>query len=196
MCQPYSELVLSTPFLLCKGFLMGFMNGRGEQFNYFFPRKKSVRKESIGELIREALDLDCHTHLCLPNYVLETFKNSVRQAEPVIGMKIESEREIDGCEFSFSFHIYNEQQARQCKKLFTLSDDKVTLENYQPEEKRQENLVGIQEYAPIHPYVFEGHGTAKGEFEDLAKFYLTLKKSDISNFILCSELRYALREAV
>ncbi|MBN1543670.1 hypothetical protein JW992_16120 [candidate division KSB1 bacterium] len=192
MSQSYSELVVSAPFLLCKGFLMGFMHGCDKPFDYFFPRKKGVRKESLGEFIRETLDFDVHTHLCLPQSVLDSFRKAVKSAEPIIDMKIESEKEIGQSDFSFSFQIHNEDQAQACRKLIGSAKGKITLENYHPSEIRRENLVAVQEYAPIHPYIFEGHGTARGAFAEVMHFYLSIKKSDLADSILMSELHYEL----
>ena len=70
MSQPYSELVLNAPFLLVKGFLMGFMHGRGENFYYFFQHKKSIKRDAMGDMLREVLALECYCSLCLPNYML------------------------------------------------------------------------------------------------------------------------------
>jgi hypothetical protein len=189
MSVKYSEIIINAPFLLVKGFLMGFMHGREESFGYFFHRKAGIRRETVGEMLRKLLHFESHTHLCLPVVVLSSFKAALKRAEPVLDIKIESEREIKKAEFGFSFNIYNENQTELCKALFENLPEGIELEGFAPEEQKDEHLVGVKEYAPLHPYVYRGHGHAHGPFSQIMKFYLDIKKCEISDFILCSDIR-------
>lgn len=187
--QPFYELVIQSPFLLIKGFLMGFMYGRGPEFPYFFHRKAGIRRETLGEVIREYLSLDNYTHLCLPEKVVPDFVAALERAEPKIGVRVVKKRKIKEAEFRFGFEIYSEDQAAECKALFAKMPKGVSLLNYNPVEIKDEHIRGIKEYAPSHPYIFRGQGLVKGDFEPLVDFYLKCKRSGVRDFLLCSEIR-------
>lgn len=191
----YYELIIRSPFLLVKGFLMGYMHGRGESFKYFFHRKAGIRRETLGEVLKEYLTMDNYTHLCLPENVAEHFVSALRGAEPTIGCTVEKKRLITGAEFTFSFDLYNENQINQCKELFRNVPAGVELINFHPLERRDVRLKGIKEYAPVHPFTYQGQGTAQGDFEAVVDFYLTIKRSGLTDFILCSEIRLKYQEA-
>ena len=80
----FTELVIKSPFLLVKGFLMGFMQGRGESFPYFFHRKAGITRETLGEMLRELFAFDSHTHICLPDHVINEFELALKNVEPII----------------------------------------------------------------------------------------------------------------
>ncbi len=189
MKQTYYELVIQSPFLLIKGFLMGFMYGRGEEFPYFFNRKAGIRRETLGEVIKEYLSLDNYTHLCLPENIVPEFETALEKAHPKIGVTIEKKNKIRSAEFTFSFEIYNEEQAQVCKELMKNLPEGVELHNFEPKEIRYETIHGVKEYAPLHPYIYRGQGIVRGDFEPLIEFYLRCKRSSIRELILCSEVR-------
>jgi len=195
MRATYYELIIRSPFLLVKGFLMGYMHGRDESFKYFFHRKAGIRRETLGEILKEYLTMDNYTHLCLPENVVDNFITALKRAEPTIGSTVERKRRIAGAEFTFSFDLYNENQINQCKTLFENIPGGVELINFHPLERRDVKLKGIKEYAPMHPFTYQGQGTAQGDFESVVDFYLRIKRSEMADFILCSEIRLRYAEA-
>ncbi len=190
MKETYTELIIKAPFFLVKGLLLGFMYGRGEEFNFFFHRKTGIRRETVGELVRELLVLDTHTYLCLPDDVVNDFVKVVEKAEAMVKCKVVGRRAIRGAEFSFSFEFLTQSAAREGKKLLKNLPEGVELLDFKPEEKKHKNEVGeIGGYAPIHPYVYRGHGIIKGDFGGVIDVYLKMKRSKISDFFLCSNVR-------
>ncbi len=189
MKNSYSELIIKAPFILVKGFLMGFMYGREKNFDYFFHRKSGIRRETMGELFRELFELDCHTYLCLPNNVIDDFIDALEKAEPKIGVKVESRKRIEKAEFTFSFEIFNPAMSKACQDLFSDLPEDVELVNFDPKELKHETMLkDLSGYAPIHAYAYQGEGTARGDFEGVMNFYLKIKKSNLSDAIVCSDL--------
>ena len=188
MSTPYTELIIKAPFMLVKGFLLGFMHGRNESFDYFFHRKAGIRRETLTEKVKEVLSLDSYTELCLPDSVSAEFINAIEKIDPSLEISVTQKRSIKGAEFQFNFSIFDPHQAEICKQLFTYIPATIEILDYQPEEKRDEEATGIQEYAPIHPYSFKGSGAVKGEFEGVMNFYLTIKRSELADQIVCKEI--------
>jgi len=58
MSTPFTELIIKAPFMLVKGFLLGFMHGRNESFDYFFYRKAGIRRETLtDQIVCKEIDL-------------------------------------------------------------------------------------------------------------------------------------------
>ncbi|RMF60790.1 MAG: hypothetical protein D6748_03205 [Calditrichaeota bacterium] len=189
MATTYTELIIKAPFLLVKGLLLGFMYGRGEEFPYFFHRKTGIRRETVGEIVRELLVLDTHTFLCLPDAVVDEFAEVVKKAEPVVQCKVVGQRKIAGAEFSFSFECLTQKTANKCKKLLGDLPEGVELVDFNPVEEKHKRRGTIGGYAPAPAYLYKGHGVARGDFGGVIDLYLRIKRSDISDFILCSDVK-------
>lgn len=188
MSTPFTELIIKAPFLFVKGFLMGFMNGRKEIFDYFFHRKSGIKRDTLLEIVKELLAIDNYTDLCIPSSIVGEFIEALGRIDPSIGVSIQQQRSIKNAEFNFSFKLYNQKHADICKQLFTFTPATVEVKNFEPEERKDDQYIGIREYAPIHPYIYHGEGTVYGEFEGVMNFYLTIKRSDLSDQILCNEI--------
>lgn len=194
MAIQFNEVVITAPFLVVKGFLMGYMQGRREQFAYFFHRKHGIKHEAFSEMVREFLHSTCRTHLCLPEDVLPDFEQALQNVEEKIGARIESKKRINRAEFSFSFHIYDESLTAACKELFASLPPGVELLNFAPLELAGETAVAVAEFSQIHQYCYEGNGLASGDFEGVMNFFLAIKRHSLKSQILCSEIRLNLEQ--
>jgi hypothetical protein len=188
MLTPFTELIIQAPFLLVKGFLLGFMHGRNESFDYFFHRKAGIRRETLTEKVKEVLSIENYTELCLPDNIVNEFIQALGKIDPFMGISVTQKQSIKGAEFKFNFTLYDEHHAEICKQLFTYTPATIEIVDFHPEEKRENQVIGIQEYAPVHPYSFEGKGVVRGEFEGVMNFYLTIKRSELAEQIVCKEI--------
>lgn len=193
MSTVYTELVIKAPFLLVKGFLLGYLQGQNTTFPYFFHRKAGIRRETLGDLVRELLDLDCHTHLCVPEEKLPEFVAALGNVQEVIPMTVESQRRIKSAHSHFSFHLYDENMSAACKDVFHRLPEGVHLEKFNPVESR-EDLARITDYGKINPYAFEASGEVVGDFDGVMQMYLAIKRCTLHGSILCSEIRLELEK--
>ncbi len=188
MSTPFSKVVINAPFLLVKGFLMGYMQGQKSAFPCFFHHKHGIHHENTGELMRELLHMECHTRLCLPNTVIPKLRNAFENAIDKLGTEIESVHKIKSASFTFSYHIYSEEQTGPCKELFRHVPEGVELVDYRPTEVRGAMVAGVSEFH-INPYSYEGSGTVQGDFEGVMEFYLKIKRHTLCDSILVSEIK-------
>ncbi|MBD3223891.1 MAG: hypothetical protein GF313_04130, partial [Caldithrix sp.] len=65
MSRKFSELVIEGPFMLVKGFLVGFLAVKNPEGRYFFHRKAGIRRETFKEFLKDFFELDNYVHLCL-----------------------------------------------------------------------------------------------------------------------------------
>lgn len=189
MSIQFCELVINAPFLLVKGFLVGFMQGRGDSFDYYFHRKSKIERDTLGEFVKEVLHLDCHTHLCLPKDIVPVFRQALENVKGKINAEVLSEKDIQSASFKFSFHLYDEKATGPCKELFRRLPEGVQLVDYYPMELRANHFAGVSEYGRVNPYTFEGSGTVRGEFAGVMKFHRTISEHELGESILCSDIR-------
>jgi len=181
----YSELVIKAPFTFVKGFLMGYMQASKNEFHYFFHRKHGIKYEGTGDIMRELLHVECHTHLCLPNDILTEFTNAITNVKHKVNVEIESIKKIKSARFTFSFHNYDENETSGYKDLFRSLPDSVEIQNFSPLELRGDSM----EYGMLNRYTYEGNGTVFGEFDGIIELYLRIKRHHLADSILCSEIK-------
>jgi hypothetical protein len=191
MSQQFSEVVIDAPFLLVKGFLMGYMQGRGSEFPYFFHHKHGIKHETLGEIVKEALHLECHTRLCLPDAIIPGFREALAAVHDRIHTLILSEKAIKRASFSFSYHIYSEERSGPCKDVLKTLPEGVELQNYRPAELRSSTPVGVAEFSTINQYCYEGSGMIAGDFEGVMAVYLKIKRHSLCDAVLVSEIELA-----
>lgn len=189
MSAAFSEVVINAPFLLVKGFLMGYLQGRGETFPYFFHRKHSINHETPGELMREMLHLECHTPICLPSEVVPDVQTALDNVHDKLGIDIKSVRPIKRASFTFSFHLYSEERTGACKELFRHVPEGVELLDFSPTELRGGSVVGVSEFGNINQYCYEGSGKVHGDFQGVMELYLKIKHHSLADSILVSEIK-------
>ena len=189
MGKSFTELVIAGSFDLVKGFLIGFRCGTGEEFSYFFHNRSGIRRDTLGEALKDILAIEYHVHLCMEDTVLERFKKAVAATSPQIGLKIVAEKPIWSARFDFSFSINNRETADNVKKLFAGIPKTVALENYQPgEEDFAEHEKAVGGYAPLHRYTFKGSGSAHGEFGSVMELYLAAHRIPGKDLVLTGDI--------
>lgn len=196
MSALYRELVISGSFALVKGFLRGYRHGAGLEFGYFFHGRSGIRRETLAELLKEALELDSYVHVCMQGDAVEGFKRAVREAGSAVGIQVKEERAITGARFDFSFSINNRQAAADVKAVLSDLPPGVRLDGYEPVE-REESVAesgSTAGYAPLHEYTFRGHGRVVGDFPGVMELYLKAKRLPGQEVLLMGEMRLEFKE--
>ncbi|MDZ7316688.1 MAG: hypothetical protein ONB24_11225 [candidate division KSB1 bacterium] len=188
MAERFYEIVVDAPFLLTKGFLMGYMQGSGKSFKYFFHRRHNIRRETMGEIVKELLHLECQTHLCLPESAVDEFEKALANAFEQLHTSIKQKRLIKSASFSFSYHVYAEERVGPCKEIFRSLPPGVELRNFQPVELRANLPAGVAEYTTLNTFCYEGSGVAAGDFEGIMELYLRIKRHSLCDSFLVSEI--------
>jgi len=191
MSTRFKELVISGPFGLVKGFLLGYRAGSGGDFRYFFHRKSGIRRDTLAELVKEVLEVENYVHVCLEESAVDGFRRAVNACRESLGLDVSEEKPIRGARFGFSFSLNNRELADQVKKAFAALPEGVHLEGYAPEEKDSEYLAhhgGTVGYAPLHDYTFQGQGVAVGDFDGVMDLFLRARRMPQSSAVLLGEM--------
>lgn len=188
MNNNFSEIVIQGPFMLAKGFLLGFLSQVKADGKYFFHRKAGIRRETFKELLKEFFELDDYAHICLESALVESFVDASKLYTEVTGNKIKSIKPISGGWFNFSFEMYNRDSAAETREILGALPQGVNLEDYFPIEEQDISATGVEGYAPLHDYLFRGRGKLSGSFAGLMDIYLKIKRSEVCESIVCSEV--------
>ncbi|NOX90756.1 MAG: hypothetical protein GXO77_17280 [Calditrichaeota bacterium] len=189
MGKSFSEIVIEGPFMLIKGFLLGFLACRKPDATYFFHRKTNIRRETLKEFVKEFFELENYVHLCLEDELIEPFKEAVSLYNKVTGYEIKSIKSIKSAEFSFAAEIFEKDYATQFKEMLNNLPEGVKLIDYFPNELVEKDAKGLESYAPLHDYIFRAKGIVSGDFEGVVDLYMKIKRSELNDFVICSEIK-------
>jgi len=190
MAIQFEQIVIKAPFILTKGFVLGYRHSKPEGFQYFFNRKAGIRKETIRGHIKGFFDINQFSYLCIETSVCDDFVRAVKEVES-FGMTIEDRSLIKSAEFKFSFEVFNQEEGNALKAVFENKGSDVDLRGYAPEE-RIDDVKKMRAKGSSHAYSYKGNGTANGPFEGVMNLYLATKKCKAADFVLCSEISLTL----
>jgi len=192
MSKKYSEIVIEGNFMLAKGFLLGFLSETKPDSQYFLHRKSGIRRTTFSEMLKEFFELDNFVHFCLENELVKPFEKATELYTKVTGNKIKSVKEISSASFTFAYEFFNKEYAEVANHMLANLPEGVTLEDYFPYEEKDEEGKGVEAYAPLHSYTMRAKGRLTGDFEGIMDLYLQIKKSNLSESIMCSEVELKL----
>jgi len=188
MNQPFYEIVIEGPFMLVKGFVVGFLAGVKPDGEYFFHRKAGIRRETLKGFLREFFELDNHVHLCLEPDLIERFKKAAELYKTKTGMKIESIKPIKSASFTFAYEFFNEDLANKARDMLTKLPKNVELKDYFPFVEKDNEARGVEAYAPLYDFTSRAKGKIEGDFEGAMKVYLDIKRSEFSESVMCDDV--------
>ncbi|MHB2154720.1 hypothetical protein ACX8XN_10020 [Calditrichota bacterium GD2] len=189
MERKFSEIVIEGPFMMVKGFLLGFLACKKPEGKYFFHRKENIRRETLKEFVKELFELENYVHLCLEDELIEPFKQAIELYTQKTGYVIKSIKPIKGASFSFAAEIFEKELGNSFKQIVDHLPKGVSLKNYTPSEIIEQDAKGFEKYAPLHEYIFRAKGEIEGDFEGVIDTYMKIKRSDLNNFVICSEIK-------
>jgi len=192
MKQNFSEIVIEGRFMLVKGFLLGFLSQKNPDGRYFFHRKSGIRRETFKEMLKDFFELDTYAHFCLQSDLVDSFVKACDLYTKVTGNKIKSVKAIRSAGFTFAFEVYNKKIAAEAKELVENLPEGVKLSEYTPYEVTDSEGKGTEAYAPLHEYSFQARGTIEGDFSGVMEVYLKIKRSELAENIMCSEVKLEL----
>jgi hypothetical protein len=196
MPSAFSEVVIEGPFMLVKGFLMGYLAGSGKSFEYFFHRKAGIRQETLKDMLKGLFDFENYVHLCIESRVVGNFTAAVEQAHDKIGLSVKSVQNVHSATFTFSFEVFNEELAEELKGIFAAVGPGLELTNFKPMEQHADDAYGLEGYAPVHSYLYRGSGSVAGDFMDIMSLYLAIKRSKAEELVITSDIGLKFEERI
>jgi hypothetical protein len=169
MAKKYVEVVLGANKEYTKGFLHGYLLGKGLSLKYFFNHDAGIKAESLSEKIKEWTALsDKFQHLLVEQDLYVSIQALDATLEPNI--KILSGHSVVIGEFSFKIKSASIEEVKEVKKAIAEKPSGLLMADWKEKEKADPDAKGVELYTPTHDYTFEGSGCVKGEIESLITF--------------------------
>jgi len=174
--KKFVELVIESPFILFKGFLMGYIEGSGENPIYFFSKKTGIKTETLVESLKVWFGFETLVHVCMEKDFAEKIKKALENTFDKLGMKVKSEKVIKSASFDFKVTFYHKKDSKKFEELIHNLPEGVILDEFKKdveEDKEAEKERGI--YTAEHAYVYKAEGEIVGDFEGVIEVFLKMK---------------------
>lgn len=169
----YHELVIAGNYGIVKGFVTGFLRGRGFSTEAVFSQESSIRGAGLRELVKTWTGMQEHlAHVIVAGEIAGELAQEVANCQPSLHLEVLSDRRIKSATFKFHYKIYARVYGEEVKGIFADVPKTVKI-NYEhaPRENLRADGKGIEMYAPEHEYELSAEGTATGSFDDIFPFF-------------------------
>jgi hypothetical protein len=168
MGRTFVEVVVEGPRGRSRGFVEGYLAGRGLDERLLDAEEEGFDCETLRERLREILHPGEEVlHLLVPAETLDEVREAAdAAASRGIVVAIRASRPLVGASFVFSFAAYSPEHGRRVLALLSDLPEGVRLLRERPFEERLDPAArGIEAYSPAHEYEFRGKGTVEGDLE-------------------------------
>ena len=179
MIEEYVEVVLEGPFDFIKGFVLGFMEGRGISGDVIFEEAGSAKGDVFVRLLRFVRLEQDRVHLIVGAGIHELLKEALEKRQDEAPIRIVRVRKIGEARFGFRYRTYSRPFGDELKNLFQNLPEGLHLEGYEPKETLRPESKAIEAYAPEHPYAVEASGTVSGRAKEAIDLYNHLGRYEI-----------------
>ncbi len=172
MAKPFVELVISSPFILFKGFLMGFLTGSKHSALYYFNQRSGIETETLKDHLKNWLGFENSVHLCVEEGLSRDLETAIKQNHKKLGIEVISNRKINMATFKLKARFFDEEGPRHFRKELTSQGDhlsvtitfdaRTTIPGWQD--------VGIGVLATLPPYQHGIDATITGSLDKLLAF--------------------------
>jgi len=178
MKKVFIEVVFEGHFNTIKGFIEGFQAGMGSSHSYFFSSDSAVDSETFAEHIRDWISLGNKLHhVIMEEELFEKINGSITDGDGSYLLTRASRRSakpVKAASFTFRFIAYGRKYAGEIKEILGRLPEGVTLSDYLPIEKIDEECSGVELYTTCHDYLFQGKGVLSGAVEEIIPLRKTL----------------------
>ncbi len=172
----FYEFVVEAPLLLTKGFVYGWIRGRGiEDEVVYFSKVLGIERSTLSDALREWFGLENLTHFVVREDIAQDLRAGMERCEERLGLKVKSVRPIKGAYVKFTFSIYNRDLAQRLKKAL----EKLPAEYIKKHDEKETYIKEAEPtemYAPLHPYIYQGEYEVEGPFQEIVEFYKEIKE--------------------
>jgi hypothetical protein len=181
MMRNYCEVIIDGPFDFMKGFVLGFLEGKGLQGEAIFGAEHHIENESkLGQIMRLIGVKEDRTTLIVDSRLYEGIREAIEKITLKNTLKIVSVRKLTEAYFEFSYHAYSRKLGNELKTLFGSLSPGIRIEKGRsPKETVNPDGKGIEAYAPLHEYEIEAAGEIHGPVKEVIDLYGEAEHKDM-----------------
>jgi hypothetical protein len=168
----YHEIIIKGDGALVDAYIKGFLSGRGIKSGFYFSREWPFHLPSLRERFKYHGEVE---HVICVARIRQTIVGSINKSD--LDIEVAETRKIESLSFQFDFETAHRQTAASIKRTLAKLPEGVMLEDFEPVETVHPSGKGVEGYAPLHEYEFEGHGTARGDVDGVLRLHRRLREN-------------------
>ncbi len=180
MNKEYCEVVVEGSLDLVRGFVLGFLEGKGLQGEAIFGEDHHVENEGkFGQLMRLIGVKGDRVHLIIGAGFHKLLEEALERRKGELALKIISEKRIGQASFGFRYRAYTRGLGDELMILFGEPPGGLQVKDHKPRETVFPEAKGVEAYAPLHEYEVKASGTISGPVKDVIDFYGSAEHHDM-----------------
>jgi len=173
MAITFTEIMIKGEPALIKGFVIGFLEGRGDKGNTFVEEEGRIEEDSPLHMIMHFFSGHPHMVPVIAEAgMVESLCKALQNRKEEIPAEVISVRDVTSAFFEFEYKTFSEEVGKSLLAFFSNLPSGVRIKaGYQPQEKITPEGKGVEAYAPLHDYELKGSGIVQGEVKETYRFY-------------------------
>jgi len=181
------ELVVEGPEAAFRGFVVGFMAGRGERDAGVFGSQLDIEPESLGERLKALFKAGSHGLFFAPERIAAPLADALVERGAEVGLRLERRRVVEAMAFSFRAEVFSRELATDIRSLLLGSlPPGVRVEELSEAEEIHPEARGPEPFAPLHSYIYRVSGRIVGPVEGALRVWQRIQDRD---FLEISSIR-------
>lgn len=180
MPKSYCEMTIKGSPELIKGFVIGFVEGRGVREEPLIEDECLIEEDSpLGLIMHFFTDRHHLTPVIVESELCKSLSESFRKHTGTLQATVAAVREITGAHFSFHYKTFSSEVGKSLLELFSKLPEGVRISDYEPREKITPDGKGVEAYAPLHDYELKAQGTVSGGIKEVYDLYCRAAHYDV-----------------
>ncbi len=181
MHPSYFEVTVEGSHDLLKGFVIGFLEGRGITGETFFGDDYELDEENPLEvLFRMMGHREENTTVIVEADLRLQLREALQKRKDSLPLKVVSVREVTGATFGFSLKTYSREVGQSLRDLFSNPPEGVAVEPpFFPDETVIPEGKGVEAYAPLHEYEMKWKGQVSGPVREVFSLYHRVTRFEV-----------------
>lgn len=181
MNERYYEVVIEGNLDLMKGFVMGFLAGRGIEGGVFFDEACHIEGEcSTGPLLRLIGARDDNCIMIVGSGLHDLLVTALRKHEAVLPLRVRKVREVLSAAFICEFRSYSREVGAQLKEILSgIPAGANGKSGFEMHEKLDPEGKGLEMFTPLHDYELTGKGRISGSVKEVLDLYHRLGRFEV-----------------
>lgn len=177
----YYEVVIEGHLDLMKGFVMGFLAGRGIEGGVFFDAACHIEGEcATGPLMRLVSAHGNANIVIIGSELHDLLTAALNKREHVIPLHIKKVRQVLSAAFYCKFRTYSREVGAELEEIVSRIPEGVEGKSgFEMHEKLDPEGKGLEFFTPLHDYELTGKGRLSGSVKGVLDLYQRLERFEV-----------------
>ena len=182
MNERYCEVTVEGSLDLVKGFVTGFLEGRGVSGDVFFGSDYHIEKGSPSGLLMRLTGIHGETCTLIVGAGLhDLLAAALENRRCIVPLRVLKVRPVLSAAFDVTFRTYSREVGAELRELLGGLPAGVSRgPGFEMHEAVTPEGKGIEAYAPLHEYELRGKGRIEGDVKGVFGLYHRLERFEVA----------------